>query len=96
MGLPNDTVTFVAQDDWPKLRDIGQTLPEAVLVVRALDQRPDLQDDQLHADQAGRDLALAEKLNIPDVTVSTGYTYDASNSNLDSTGVGISIPLNLF
>jgi outer membrane protein, heavy metal efflux system len=63
---------------------------------KALAQRPDLQAAKFRIDQAQRDLSLARKLHIPDVTVGIGYAHDPSNLTLDSADVGISLSLPLF
>jgi len=87
---------FAADDNWPELKDIGQALPRDALINKALALRPDLLGDKQRADQAVKDLALARKLNIPDVTFNAGFARDPSNTVLNSAFLGISVPVPLF
>jgi outer membrane protein, heavy metal efflux system len=96
LAWPEHALQFVAQDGWPMPREIGQSQGENALLNKALTQRPDLQAAKFRIDQAQRDLSLARKLHIPDVTVGIGYAHDPSNLTLDSADVGISLSLPLF
>jgi cobalt-zinc-cadmium efflux system outer membrane protein len=96
LAWPEHALQFVARDAWPMPREIGQSQGEDALLNKALAQRPDLQAAKFRIDQAQRDLSLARKLHIPDVTVGIGYAHDPSNLTLDSADVGISLSLPLF
>ncbi len=96
LNWPDKSMQFVAEDRWPSTQDIGQNLPRDALITKALELRPDLQGDKKRAEQADKALILARKLKYPDVTVSSGYARDPSNTVLDSYFVGVSIPIPLF
>ncbi len=93
---PEQSLTFEAKEQWPEVKDIGQNLGNGQLIAKALQQRPDLQADQLRAAQADKELELAHRLKYPDVTVTAGYARDPSNNALNSGFVGVSVPLPLF
>lgn len=96
LAWPENAMQFAARDAWPEPSEIGQRQGEDTLLQKALTQRPDVQAARLRIEQAQKDLSLARKLRIPDVTVGVGYAHDPSNLTLDSVGVGISLPLPLF
>jgi len=96
LNWPDKSMQFVAEDLWPATQEIGQNLPRDALISKALELRPDLQGDKQRAEQADKALILARKLKYPDVTVSSGYARDPSNTILDSYFVGVSIPVPLF
>jgi cobalt-zinc-cadmium efflux system outer membrane protein len=93
---PEQSLAFEAKEQWPDMKDIGQHLGNDQLIAQALQQRPDLQADQLRAAQADKELELAHRLKYPDVTVTAGYARDPSNNALNSGFVGVSVPLPLF
>jgi cobalt-zinc-cadmium efflux system outer membrane protein len=93
---PDRSLQFEAKEEWPEVKDIGQSLPKEALINKALQQRPDLLADKLRADQADKELELARRLKYPYVTVNAGYARDPSNNALNSGFVGFSVPLPLF
>jgi cobalt-zinc-cadmium efflux system outer membrane protein len=96
LAWPERAMNFIAQDHWPEPKDIGQSQGEEALLKKALAQRPDLQAAKLRIDQSQKELSLARKLRIPDVTVGLSYAHDPGTPFLDTAGVGISLPLPLF
>lgn len=93
---PDKSLQFEAKEEWPEVKNIGQSLPKETLINKALQQRPDLLADKLRADQADKELELARRLKYPDVTVSAGYSRDPGNTVLNTGFVGFSVPLPLF
>jgi len=96
LNWPDKSMQFLADEQWPAIRDIGQHLSQPVLLDKALALRPDLQGDKLRADQAEKDLARARRLKFPDVTFNVGYARDPGNTVLNTGFMGISVPLPLF
>lgn len=96
LNWPDINTQLAADDKWPELREIGQSLAREALIEKALILRPDLQGDKFRADQADKDLILANRLKYPDVTLSGGFARDPSNTVLNTGFVGISIPVPLF
>ncbi len=96
LNWPDITMQLAAEDKWPEIREIGQNLAREALIEKALSLRPDLQGDMLRADQADKDLILANRLKYPDVTLNAGFARDPSNTVLNTGFVGISIPVPLF
>lgn len=96
LNWPDITMQLAAEDKWPEIREIGQSLAREALIEKALSFRPDLQGDQLRANQADKDLILANRLKYPDVTLSAGFARDPSNTVLNTGFVGVSIPVPLF
>jgi cobalt-zinc-cadmium efflux system outer membrane protein len=96
LAWPEDAMAFKARDDWPAATEIGQSRGRDALFARALEQRPDLKAAQLRIEQARRDLSLARKQVIPDVTVGGYYQHDPGNIDINTYGVGVQVPLPLF
>ncbi len=96
LNWPDIDMQLVVDDKWPEIREIGQSLAREALIEKALSFRPDLQGDKLRADQADKDLILANRLKYPDVTLNAGFARDPSNTVLNTGFVGISIPVPLF
>ena len=96
LNWPDKSMQFVAEDRFPQLKDIGQDLSRDAMINKALSLRPDLEGDKRRADQAEKDLDLARRLKIPDITLNAGYALDPGNTNLNTGFVGISLPLPLF
>lgn len=96
LNWPNKSMEFVAEEQWPKLKNLGQDQPLNELLNKALSLRPDLQADKLRADQAEKDLIRARRLKFPDVTFNAGYARDPGNTVLNTGFMGISVPLPLF
>jgi cobalt-zinc-cadmium efflux system outer membrane protein len=93
---PDNGLYFEAKEQWPNVKDIGQSLSKDDLMNKALQQRPDLLADKQRAAQAEKELELARRLKYPDVTVNAGYARDPSNNTLNSFFVGVSVPVPLF
>lgn len=93
---PDNSLKFEAREQWPDVKDIGQSLSKEVLMDKALKQRPDLLADKQRAQQADKELELARRLKYPDVTVNAGYARDPSNNVLNSFFVGVNVPMPLF
>ncbi len=93
---PAQSLQFEAKEEWPVVKAINPAQNRDELIDLALKQRPDLQADKLRADQAGKELELAQRLKYPDVTVTAGYARDPSNNALNSGFVGLSVPLPVF
>jgi cobalt-zinc-cadmium efflux system outer membrane protein len=96
LNWPDKSMQFVAADQWPAIRDIGQNLKRDALINKAVALRPDLLGDKQRTDQADKGLELARRLKFPDLTVNAGYAHDAGNPILDTGFVGISLPLPVF
>ncbi|MCX7086317.1 MAG: TolC family protein [Methylococcales bacterium] len=92
---PEKTLQFEAQELWPEPKNLPINNEDS-LIAQALQNRPDLQANQLRAEQADKQLDLAQRLKYPDVTVTVGYARDPSNNALNSGFVGLSVPLPLF
>lgn len=93
---PEHSLDFEAKEEWPEIKDIGQTLAKETLIDQALQQRPDLQADKQRVEQANKELELARRLKYPDVTLNAGYARDPSNNVLNSFFVGVNVPVPLF
>lgn len=93
---PDSSLQYEADEQWPEIKDIGQTLSKDELIDKALQQRPDLQADKQRAQQAEKELELARRLKYPDVTLNAGYARDPSNNALNSFFVGVNVPVPLF
>ncbi|MGD0960622.1 MAG: TolC family protein [Methylomonas sp.] len=96
LNWPDKSMQFLADEQWPAIKDIGQNLPAEVLLNKALALRPDLQGDKQRADQAEKDLIRARRLKFPDITINAGEARDAGNVNLNTYFVGVSVPLPIF
>lgn len=96
LAWPDQSLNFTAVDDWPKAAVAYLDRDEAKLVETAYAARPDFKAAQLRTQQAEKDLTLARRLNIPDVTVSAGYVKDPGNVVLDSGTLSVSVPLPVF
>ena len=96
LNWPDKSMQFIAEENWPLIKDIGQLLPATALLNKALSLRPDLLADKLRADQAEKDLDRARRLKFPDITFNAGYARDPGNTVLNTGFMGVSIPLPLF
>jgi len=96
LNWPDKSMQFVAEEKWPTVKEIGQQLPAAALLNKALNLRPDLFADKLRADQAEKYLDRARRLKFPDITFNAGYARDPGNTVLNTGFMGVSIPLPLF
>ncbi|WP_292434849.1 TolC family protein [Methylobacter sp.] len=96
LGWPENSLEISAVEAWPEAAPSVAKVGQDQLVKQALERRPDLQAARVRIEQAGKMLTLANRLAIPDVTVSAFYQRDPGNFFTDSGGVGISVPLPLF
>lgn len=96
LGWPEQSLNLVAAENWPQPNPKLLATQQAKLVQHALELRPDLQAARVRIAQAEKMLTLAQRLAIPDVTVSAYYQSDPGNYFTNSAGVGISVPLPLF
>lgn len=72
------------------------TIPTGEMLERAIEQRADVRAAMLHVEQQHKNLQLAQKLSIPDIELSAGYTRDLSAEAPHSANVGIEISLPLW
>lgn len=93
---PDNSLKFVAKEQWPTLKEIGQQQSKEQLIEQALQKRPDLLADKQRAEQADKQLELARRLKYPDVTVNAGYSRDPGNNNLNAFFVGFNVPVPVF
>ena len=96
LGWPENSMEISAVEMWPEAAPVIAKAGQDQLVEQALQRRPDLQASRVRIEQAGKMLTLANRLAIPDVTVSAFYQRDPGNFFTDSGGVGVSVPLPLF
>jgi outer membrane protein, heavy metal efflux system len=96
LNWPDQAMEFVARDAWLEPPPSMLSWNETNLVAQALRQRPDLAAARLRIDQAQKNLILARKLRIPDVTVGVGFLRDPQNAAAESAMAGISVPLPIF
>ncbi|MEQ1638054.1 MAG: TolC family protein [Methylococcales bacterium] len=96
LGWPENSLDISAVEVWSKATPNITEATQEQVVKQALEKRPDLQAARIRIAQAQKMLVLANRLTIPDVTVSAYYQRDPGNYFTDSGGVGISLPLPLF
>jgi Outer membrane efflux protein. len=96
LGWPENSMEISAVEAWPVAPPEIAKAGQDQLAEQALERRPDLQAARVRIEQAGKMLTLANRLAIPDVTVSAFYQRDPGNFFTDSGGVGVSVPLPLF
>ncbi|CAL1238919.1 TolC family protein [Candidatus Methylocalor cossyra] len=96
LAWPEQSLNLVATETWPTEASGYLTEQESALVEKAYAARPDLKSALLRTDQAEKDLELARRLSVPDVTLSAGYVKDPGNVVLDSGTLSISVPLPIF
>ena len=92
---PDDVMDFRVEGEWPRARAFADE-PADTLLARALEQRPDLQSARKQAAKAEKDLHLARRSAIPDVTISGGYAHDPNNINTETANLGVSVQVPLF
>ncbi|HUL13406.1 MAG TPA: TolC family protein [Methylococcaceae bacterium] len=96
LGWPENSLEITAAESWPILSSESTRLGQDALVYTALEQRPDLKAARVRIQQAEKNLTLARRLAIPDVTVTGYFARDPGNFFMDTGGIGISLPLPLF
>lgn len=96
LGWPKDALEIKAAGKWPLASAALTQAKQEVLSQQALDKRPDLLAARVRILQAEKMLTLANRLVIPDVTVTAAYQRDPGNFYAESGMVGFSVPLPLF
>jgi outer membrane protein, heavy metal efflux system len=96
LGWPENSIEITAVEAWPEAAPEIALAKQDQLVERALERRPDMKAARIRIAQAKKMLTLAQRLAIPDVTISAFYERDAGNFFPNSGGVGISLPIPLF
>jgi len=96
LGWPENSLEIAAADAWPEANLADEVSKEEDLTKQALERRPDLRAAKLRIQQAEKNLELARRLAIPDVTVMAGYSRDPGNYFTNTGTVGFSVPLPLF
>ena len=96
LGWPKDAMEIKASGKWPIANAAIAQAKQEILTQQALEKRPDLLAAHVRILQAEKMLTLANRLVIPDVTVTAMYQRDPGNYFAESGGVGFSVPLPLF
>ncbi len=96
LGWPENSVNLSAADAWPAANLADEVSKEENLTRQALERRPDLRAAKTRILQAEKNLTLARRLAIPDVTVMAGYARDPGNYFTNTGMVGFSVPLPVF
>jgi cobalt-zinc-cadmium efflux system outer membrane protein len=96
LNWPDKTMQFVASDQWPAIKDIGQNLRRDALINKGVALRPDLLADKQRADQAEKNLTLAQRQKYPDPTLDAGFDKDPGNVIDNTFFVGVSSAVPLF
>ena len=96
LNWPEKSTTLGVKEEWPMVRLDTEKASEETMVATALDLRPDLKAQSLRASRREKDLELARRLRVPDVTVSVGYVNDSGNVSKDTGLFNIGVPLPLF
>lgn len=96
LAWPDNIMSFKAKDEWPDKMPLTEKANEQALLEKALQQRPDIAAAKTRIEQAQKQLTLAKRLAIPDVTVGVGYSHDPQNLNSDFAQVQVSVPIPLF
>ncbi|CAH9018082.1 TolC family protein [Candidatus Nitrosacidococcus sp. I8] len=97
LAWPEEADTLKVVEQWPKIEKFHYPLDNLELLIQhAFSQRADIKSAQLRVEQANKNLTLAHRLKIPDITLNAGYTRDFGNIVLESGIVGVSVPLPIF
>ncbi|CAB1275537.1 TolC family protein [Candidatus Nitrosacidococcus tergens] len=97
LAWPEGADNIKVADQWLKIKEFSYPLDDIELLTQhAFSQRPDIKSAQLRVEQASKNLTLAHRLKIPDITLNAGYTRDFGNIVLESGIVGVSVPLPIF
>ena len=96
LAWPDNIMSFKAKDEWPDKMPLTEKANEQALLEKASQQRPDIAAAKTRVEQAQKQLTLAKRLAIPDVTVGVGYSHDPQNLNSDFAQVQVSVPIPLF
>jgi len=96
LGWPENSLEITAAEAWPEANLAESVTHEDTLTQKALEHRPDLRAARTRISQAEKNLELARRLAIPDVTVEAGYARDPGNYFTNTGIVGFSVPLPIF
>ena len=96
MNWPEEAMHLEMVDEWPLVPERLEKSKDTALLDEAYEARADYKAQILRAQQMERELELARRLIVPDVTVSAGYVRDAGNVVLDSGIFNISAPIPVF
>jgi cobalt-zinc-cadmium efflux system outer membrane protein len=96
LGWPGNGLRLKAADAWPEVVLEGEKGDQQRLIEQALQERPDLKAARIRIELSQKNLTLARRLAIPDVTVSAWYARDPGNYFTNTGGIGFSVPLPLF
>lgn len=96
LGWPENSLEITAAEAWPEANLAESVTHEDILTQKALEHRPDLRAARTRIGQAEKNLELARRLAIPDVTVEAGYARDPGNYFTNTGIVGFSLPLPIF
>ena len=96
LAWPADAATLRVAETWPQSMQRLAGANADSLIAKALSRRPDLEAARLRSAQAREQVKLAQKLQIPDVTVGVDYQHDADNSAVDSYGFGFQVAIPIF
>ena len=96
LAWPENAMSMKAKDEWPSNMPLTEKADAASLLEKAMQQRPDIIAAKTRTEQAKKELTLAQRRAIPDVTVGVGFTHDPQNINPDYAQAQISIPIPLF
>jgi cobalt-zinc-cadmium efflux system outer membrane protein len=96
LGWPENSINIEAADKWPVFNTEKSKKSQTELVNKALEERPDLIAAKVRVEQAEKNVELARRLVIPDVTLIGFYQKDPGNFYTSTGGVGFSFELPLF
>lgn len=96
LAWPDNALDINAAAHWPMAEALVKNTSQDDLIKKALDLRPDIAAARTRIEQAEKNLQLARKQAIPDVTVGLGYNHDPQNTQSDFAGVNFSVPLPVF
>ena len=96
LSWPDNALGFLADDAWPDIRALTENTTEERLVEKAISQRPDLAAAKTRIEQAEKQVLLAKRMAVPDVTVGVGYGHDPQNTQDNFATFTMSVPLPVF
>lgn len=96
LAWPENALRLKAKDPWPEVELLTEYVTEEDLIQKAIQLRPDIAAAEVRIQQADKQLSLAEKLAIPDVTAALAYNHDPQNTQSNFAGVTLSVPIPIF
>jgi outer membrane protein, heavy metal efflux system len=96
LSWPEGSMDFTVEEAWPEVPKSLENPDDTGLVNKAYETRPDYKAQSLRAHQMEKEVELARRLVVPDVTVSAGYVNDSGNVVRDSGIFNISAPIPVF